>query len=71
MLTLLYIFAHINSKVISQQRASLAGIGSHFLGLIGPLHGHKVHIVHSSMAIFLEDIQNTDTVLSNRKIMVS
>ena len=38
---------------------------------IGPLHGHKGHNVHSSKAIFLEDIQNTDTVLSNRKIIVS
>ena len=39
--------------------------------IIGPLHGHKGHNVHSSMAIFLEDTQNTDTVLSNRKIIVS
>ena len=38
---------------------------------IGPLHGHKGHSVHSSMTICLEDTQNTDTVLSNRKIIVS
>ena len=30
---------------------------------IGPLHGHKGHNVHSSMTIFLEDTQSTDTVL--------
>ena len=32
------------------------------LQTIGPLHGHKGHNVHSSMAIFLEDKQTTDTV---------
>ena len=38
---------------------------------IGPLHRHKGQNIHSSMTIFLEDTQNTCTVLSNRKTTVS